>query len=118
MSLEADLKTTLRPVFANGFFPMVAPAKTVAPYAVYQLISGVPENSIDGATPNLTNAHYQVNIFGRDVDALIDLVQDAKDAMLAASLFKSVCINEMDSFEDPALLYGKQLEFSIWYDTN
>lgn len=115
MSIEADLVTTLGPVFSGRFYPMVAPANVTPPYAVYQLVSGIPESTVDGATPNLTNARYQISMFGREMLALVNLVLDAKDAMNAALLFKSVCMNEMDEFDDPALLYGKLVDFSIWH---
>jgi len=115
MSLEADLVTTLGPVFSGRFFLMVAPANTANPYAVYQMVSRVSENTLDGATPNLDNARPQVSIFARDADELILKVAAVKTAMLASNLFVSLCLNEIDSFEDPALLYGKLLDFSIWY---
>jgi len=115
MSLEADLVTTLAPVFSGRFFLMVAPAKTLDPYAVYQMVSRVSENMMDGATPNLDNARPQISMFARDADELILKAVDVKVAMLASPLFKSVCLNEIDTFEDPALLYGKLLDFSIWY---
>ncbi len=119
MSLEADLVTTLGPVFSGRFYPMVAPATQNQPpyYAVYQLISGIDEEMLDGATPNLKNARYQVSVFGREMAQLIALVATAKAAMTAATLFKSTCLNELDSFEDPALLYGKLIDFSIWHST-
>lgn len=116
MSLEADLVTTLGDVFSGRFYPMVAPANVAAPYAVYQIVSRVPESAMDGATPNLDNARVQVSIFGRNLEAIIALVSDTKGAMLQATLFSSICVNEMDQFEDPALLYGKLIDFSIWRD--
>lgn len=121
MSIEEDLVTTLGPVFSGRFYPMVAPANVsngTSPYSVYQLVSGIPENTVDGATPNLTNARYQISIFGRDMLELVALVKSAKTAMLASALFKSLCVMEMDSFEDPALLYAKLIDFSIWHYDN
>ncbi len=118
MTIEADLVSTLGPVFDGRFYSMVAPAKVGEPYAVYQLVSRSPENALDGATPNLDNSRYQISIFGRTIDDLIDAVTDTKAAMLEATSFKSVCLNEMDTFEDPALLYGKLVDFSIWHPSN
>lgn len=116
MSIEEDLITTLGGVFSGRLYSMVAPANVVPPYAVYQMISGVPEEMVDGATPNLQNSRFQVSVFGRDMSALIALVASAKAAMTGANAFKSTCANELDSFEDPALLYGKLIDFSIWHN--
>ena len=116
MSIEADLVTTLWSVFAGRIYAMVAPANVVPPYAVYQMISGVPEEVVDGSLPNLKNSRFQVSIFGRELSGIITLVASAKGAMNSASLFKATCRNEMDSFEDPALLYGKLIDFSVWHN--
>ena len=108
-----DLTTTLGPVFSGRFHPSVAKAGTSAPYAVWMLVSAVPLSDFEGAT-DLTNWRFQIDIFGREKLEVDELAEAAKTAMDAATLFKSVCLNQQDIWEDPAQYYRVMLEFSVW----
>jgi hypothetical protein len=116
MSIEADLVTTLWSVFSGRLYLQRAPANVVPPYAVYQKISGVPEEVMDGATPNLNVARFQVSIFGREAVDVFALEASAKTAMTAATLFKSTCLNEMDEPDELGLYYGRLVDFSVWHN--
>jgi len=113
MTIATDIVATLGAVFAGRLFPSVAPAGTVAPYAVFQMISGVPSTYTTGQG-NLTNARMQVDIFARDKMIVDALATQAKSAMNVAALFKSVCVNSMDIYEEPAQFFRVMLDFSIW----
>lgn len=114
MSIAADLVTTLGATLSNRLYPSVAPAGVTAPYGVYQMVSGVPLTSFDGMMPT-TNARFQIDLFGREKIALDTLAESVKTAMDGATLFKSVCQNQMDLYEDPAQFYRILLDFSVWY---
>lgn len=112
--IAADLKAVLWPLISGGIYPSVAPAGVVAPYGVYQMISGVPVNDLSGAS-NLTNARFQVDLFARDKAALDALAETVKTAMNGATQFKSLCEMQQDIYEDPAQYYRISMDFSIWY---
>ena len=114
MSIAADLVTTLGATFSTRLYPSVAPAGVTAPYGVYQMVSAVPQTALTG-TPNLTNARFQIDLFGREKIALDTLAESVKTAMGGATLFSSICINAMDMYEDPAQFYRISLDFSVWY---
>jgi len=114
MSIAADLVTTLGATFSNRLYPSVAPAGVAAPYGVYQMVSAVPQTALTG-TPNLTNARFQIDLFGREKIALDALAEAVKTAMGGATLFKSICLNQLDLYEDPAQFYRISLDFSVWY---
>jgi hypothetical protein len=112
--IAADLITTLTGVLSGRLYPSVAPAGVVAPYAVYQLVSGIPVSDLLGQADR-TNSHYQIDLFGRDKGALDVLADGVKAAMNGAGLFKSVCTMQQDVYEDPAQFYRVILDFSIWH---
>ena len=116
MTIAADLVTTLGTTLSGRFYPSVAPAGVVSPYAVYSMVSGIPVNDLAGQS-NLTNARFQVDIFDRNKAALDALAEQVKTAMDAATLFKSVCLNQMDLPEYPAQYYRVMIDFSVWYVT-
>ena len=65
------------------FFPFGnAPEDTTKPYALYQLISGVPENYLDGS-PDLDGLTYQVDVYGRTI-AEVEQIARALRAALEA----------------------------------
>ena len=114
MSIAADLVTTLGATLSNRLYPSVAPAGVTAPYAVYSMVSGVPITHLSGQS-NKTNARFQVDLFGRNKAALDTLADAVKLAMDQSALFKSVCQNQIDLYEDPAQFYRVMLDFSVWY---
>ena len=116
-SLEEDFVATLSGTFGGRLYASVAPASagTNAPYATYLQVSGVPETPMDGSAPSLVNARFQLDIFGRDKLAINTLAKAAESAMNSASRFKSVCVNQMDNFEEPQILYRVMRDFSIWW---
>jgi Protein of unknown function (DUF3168) len=108
-----DVVTTLGATLSNRLYPSVAPAGVVAPYGVYQMVSGVPITHLSGQSDR-TNWRLQVDLFGRDKIALDVLAENVKAAMDTATLFKSICQNQADLYEDPAQFYRIAMDFSIW----
>ena len=113
MTIAADIVTTLGATLSNRLYPMVAPAGVAAPYGVYQQVSGVPITHLSGQS-NRTNYRFQVDIFARDKIALDALAVSVMAAMDAATLFKSICLNSTELFEDPAMYFRVTMDFSIW----
>lgn len=112
-TVAQDVVTTLGAALSNKLYPSVAPAGVTAPYGVYQMISGVPITHLSGQSDR-TNWRLQIDLFGREKIALDALAESVKAAMDAATLFKSICQNQMDLYEDPAQFYRVVLDFSIW----
>lgn len=118
MTTEADdLVSTLGSVFSNKFDPQVVKAGTLPPYAIYTLISGIPEMTVDGATPNLSNLHWQVDIFGNDKAVVDALTEGAIAALLASPYFRVGSISKQDIYEDAVRYYRVSLDFSTWRQT-
>jgi hypothetical protein len=123
--MDEDIVATLGPVLSGRIYPSVAPARVVqpangatpAPYGIYQRVSGGEITYIDGARDTVVNARYQVDTFGREKAALNTIAADIKEAMNEATLFKSICLDERDDFEDAVQMYRVSMDFSIWKDT-
>ena len=113
MTIAADIVTTLGATLSSKLYPMVAPAGVVAPYGVYQQVSGVPITHLSGQS-NRTNYRFQVDVFGREKIALDALAVSVMAAMDAATLFDSICLNSAELFEDPAMYFRVTMDFSIW----
>ena len=113
MTIAADIVTTLGATLSNRLYPLVAPAGVAAPYGVYQMVSAVPITHFSGQS-NRTNYRFQVDLFGREKIALDALAVSVMAAMDAASLFKSICVNATELFEDPAMYFRVTMDFSIW----
>ena len=77
------------------------------------MISAVPVTHLSGQS-NRTNYRFQVDLFGREKIPLDVLSVAVMAAMDSASLFKSVCINAMELFEDPAMYFRITMDFSVW----
>lgn len=112
MSIAADLVTTLGGIFDGKLFPSVKQAMASAPYAVYQLVDGIPETYLDGMSGEGVS-RFQVDIFATQKQEVDSLAEDAKEAMDAATLFSSTCVSQQDLFEDPVNLYRVSLDFSV-----
>ena len=90
------------------------PALHLIRASLFLFVARHPQTALTG-TPNLTNARFQIDLFGREKIALDTLAEGVKTAMLGATLFKSICLNQMDLYEDPAQFYRISLDFSVWY---
>jgi Protein of unknown function (DUF3168) len=108
-----DVVTTLGATLSNRLYPSVAPAGVTAPYGVYAMVSGVPITHFSGQSDR-TNWRCQIDIFGRDKITLDALAESVKTTMDGATLFKSVCLNQLDLYEDPAQFYRISLDFSLF----
>lgn len=113
MTIAADIVTTLGATLSSKLYPMVAPAGVVPPYGIYQMVSAVPVTHFSGQSDR-TNYRFQVDLFGREKIALDALAVSVRAAMDSAALFKSVCINSAELFEDPAMYFRVTMDFSVW----
>lgn len=57
-----------------------APQKVAGPYAVWQVVTGLPENYIN-QTPNIDAYGLQVDVFGSSVEVVRPVVEALRDAI-------------------------------------
>jgi len=112
--IAEDLVSTLTSLVAGRIYPAVAPAAAVDPYMTYQLIAGVPQSDMAGASI-LTNSRYQVDCYSAAKATVDALAASVRTAMDGAALFKSVCVLQQDFFESEVQLHRVSMDFSIWH---
>lgn len=112
MTIEAQIASTLEPLFSGGAWPDVAPGGIAPPYCIYQQVGGSPVQALCG--PGRKNMRLQVWVWSRtraEANALLRAAADELSAELGA-----VHIDELIAQHDDAVnLYGAHQDFSIWY---
>ena len=105
------------------WFVSLPEAPTAYPVGTIQLISSVPERTLDGPT-GLVVARIQIDLFGRDylscktAAAVAMRILDnfrgvLPDGTLASAISR---VNGSDSFEPDARLYRTQTDWMVYYD--
>lgn len=112
--IAEDLVTTLGPLLSGRFYPGVAPESAAAPFGTYQLVAGVPQSDLGGAS-NLTNSRYQVDLYSSSKGPLDTLAASVRSAMNAAAGFASICQLQQDLYDEEAQLFRVSMDFSIWH---
>lgn len=112
MAIEGDIQAVLSALVAGRCYPMTAPDRTERPYIVYQVISNVPENTLDGAD-GTENRRVQVDVWGKSYGESKTLELLVKSAMEAAS-FINILMVSRDSFESETQLYRVSIDYSVW----
>lgn len=91
-----------------------APQDTTKPYAVYSLISGVPENYL-GQVPDTDNKVFQVNVYAKAGDAATDVAEAIRDAL---EPYSHMTRFDMLLKEPDTDLYPVSMDFSFWQNRN
>lgn len=96
--------------------PQAAPIGNAKPYIVYTVISGAPENSMDGYTSGVARYRVQFDCYASTQQAVSRLARALRDRLqTAAASFSAVVDNDplFQTYEDDTRLYRRALEASI-----
>lgn len=101
-------------------YPDEAPQNTVSPYVVWQEISMLPTNDLNGSavSGSLENSRVQVTCYAKKTSQAKAALLQARTAMFAASQFR--CTEEdrrAPPFEPDTKLFAAQADFSVWLVT-
>ncbi len=103
----------LTTLVAGKIYALAAPDGTVAPYVIFQRMTGGKILELDGPA-DIENPHYQVFCFAATQAAARDVGDKAKAAMEAAATFEALLVNDPDEYDPESALFVTILEFSIW----
>lgn len=109
-ALLADSAVTA--IVGARIYPMRIPQGADLPAIVYQKISSVPVNSLDGDS-GLDSVRMQFTSWASTYSVAADLSAKVRAAINAASL-KSVTNFELDTEDPETREYGSILNISIW----
>lgn len=99
----------------NRVYYVKAPQNVLRPYVVYTLISGVPQNQLDG-TPGIENYRVQIDAYVDETagpDAAKALFKACRDELEWDNRAHCISENFID-FEDDTKLYRASGDFSLW----
>ncbi|HDR8989936.1 TPA: DUF3168 domain-containing protein [Burkholderia vietnamiensis] len=110
---EALTAAALRAVAGMKAYPDEAPTGAKPPYAVYQAVGGVSIADLDNNPDDLQNARIQVAIWSPEKGESVRCMREARRAMMRAG---AIPIGAPTSaYETDTKLYGRRLDFSIWF---
>lgn len=115
MTVQESLYTALQATVGGRLYPLVAPAPVTLPYAVYQVISQVPQNVLSD-TPGLFNTRLQVDVFARLYSECQTLKASVRSAMASGFGNSAKEILTQDLFEDDARLHRVSMDWSVWHN--
>lgn len=112
MSILTDIKTAVGALVAGRCYPLIAPEKPVAPYAVYFQVANAPEVTMETTVP-VENSRIQVDIYAKTYAEAQSLAESTRDAMMTLG---AVPLLSVDLFEQEVKLYRVAQDFSIWFN--
>jgi len=120
MSIQSDLyahissDAGLTALVSDRVYPVKAPQEPSYPLVSYSMISGQPQNTLDG-TGSLNNSLFQFDVYA-DTYAEALSVADALEAAMAVASFTNSMQSRIDAdFETSVEQYRIILDFSIWH---
>ena len=121
MSIEDDIKTTLdadvtlNALVAGRNYKGRIQQNPTFPYTFAQRITTAPVNSLGGSNARI-NTRYQFDCYASTFDGAWEVARALKDAMAAATLYKSLHLNSTDgNFSDDVEGYRVIVDFSVWF---
>lgn len=111
MSILTDIKTAVGALVSGRCYPLNAPEKPTAPYAVYFQVANAPEVTMETAIP-IENTRVQVDVYAKTYAEAQTLAGATRTAMMGLG---AVPLLHADLFEQEVKLYRVVQDFSIWF---
>jgi hypothetical protein len=112
MTIEATIQAVLAALAGGRCYPLTAPDPVVKPYIVFQVVSNIPEVTLDGVT-DTENRRVQIDIYDKSYGAMKTLELLTKAAMESAA-FINIPLASRESYETDTQLYRVSIDYSIW----
>jgi len=116
MSLQTDLFALLASAFTDCVYPMVAPADTPTPYAVYSRISTLEITSLDtnGGAGNAYTTRLQIDVYAATYAAAQAKAGEVKAALKGWAV-ENIVDSEQDLYEPDTQLHRVLLDLTAWH---
>jgi hypothetical protein len=115
VSLAAQLKTILSPVFDGRVSPDRTPDKPVFPLATYQAVGGQSRLYADRSFPTSRHARVQLHVWSLSRLEADDFARQATVSLVAADWPCEPYGEPVALYNDVLDLYGCRQDFGIWY---
>lgn len=112
MSTLTEIKTAIGNLVSGRCYPLIAPEKPVAPYAVYFQVANAPEVTMENTVP-VENTRVQVDAYAKTYAEAQSLAESIRSAMLSLGAIPLLAV---DLHENEVKLYRVAQDFSIWFN--
>lgn len=110
--IEGDIQALLASLVAGRCYPLVAPESVVKPYITYQVISNVPEVTLEGPC-GTERLRIQIDVWGSTYATVKGLETQIKSTMAVSSIV-NIPLMTQDLYESEVKTYRQLMEFAIW----
>lgn len=117
MIAGAKIFPILSPLVDGRVFPIIVPEASLknTPYIVWQIISDVPENTIDGYTGHEW-VRVQIDVYDKYYDAAVQLGHDVV-ATLDENIQTTDYFGTEQTFDTEAKLFRQSIDIGLWQTT-
>lgn len=98
---------------ADRVYPVIAKPDVSAPYITFQVVAGVPDTGLGGAS-GLVNTRMQIDCYAGS-HSEVDALKAQVEAALAGSALQNVELSTQDLYEADVNLFRVLLDYSIWH---
>lgn len=115
MNASYRLFELLAPLVGGRVYPLYVPEaqNPKAPYIIYNIISSLPDNTLDGVTGH-DWVNVQIDVYGKTYDATASLANQVVTALnsIKPSIYDGTIYTTEDHF------YRAIIEYQFWQTTN
>lgn len=115
MSIAAQVRTILSPIFGGHVSPDRTPDNPVFPLATYQGVGGQARLYADKTLPAARHSRMQLHVWSRTRIEADDLARQAAVALVGSDLTCEPYGEPTALYNDVLDLYGCRQDFGIWY---
>ena len=115
MSVEADIRNTVKSLVADRCFPDFAPLGTVRPFIVFEQVGGEALSFIDGSLPDKKHGRFEIGVYADSRAACAAVALQVESVMAAATVFQSMAIHApISDYADEVKIYSSTQNFSVF----
>jgi hypothetical protein len=114
MTPHAQVRQALRGLAGDRVFPLVADEGTAAPYVVFTIVGGNPQEFLSGEKPEKKWRRVQTTVWSKSTTEASEIADQAEDALRAAPLQTEVLTVAIDTYDETTKLRGAMQEFYIF----
>lgn len=105
--------STITGLVDDRIYPLFRPEADPLPALVYQRVSTVPTNSINGFS-GLDAVRIQFSCYAKTLLEAKELAEALRAAMNADAALKSICIMEIDEQDPETRNFRTIVDFNVW----
>ena len=117
MIVGPQIYQLLAPLVNDHVYPMIVPEASIkdTPYIVWQVVSSVPDNTIDGATGHEW-IRLQIDIYDESYDKAVQLSNDVL-GVINSNIQTTDYYGTQQLYDAEAKLFRQSIDIGLWQTT-